>query len=115
VLESKTQGRAARTQRQKEERTTCATAACPAELKEIAAATTAETAFPAMVDDSSAFSPETSSSFLPAAALTMTSFLFLLETILLDTGRLLPATNCALEEKPRLDDKLVVDAAMVFE
>jgi hypothetical protein len=62
-----------------------------------------------LVDDSSAFSPQRTSSFFPDEDEALETNLPLEEDF--TKGRLLPATNCAEEKPPRLD-KLVVDAAI---
>ena len=91
-----------------------ATAACPAELKEIAAATTAETAFPAKDDDdcsSSVVVLSKSSSFEKNPALTQLFFVLL---FLFGPFRRLPCwTNFADAPAPLLDSNNAFGAAIV--
>ena len=91
-----------------------ATAACPAELKEIAAATTAETAFPAKDDDdddddcsSSVVGLSKSSSFEKNPALTQLFLLFFVGLF-----RRLPATNF-VDTPPLLENNNAFGAAIV--
>ena len=94
-----------------------ATAACPAELKEIAAATTAETAFPAKDDDDDDCSysvvvvSKSSSSFEKNPALTQLFFVRLL--FLFGPFRRLPATNFADAPAPLLDSNNAFGAAII--